>query len=298
MQGKNIPAIVLCGVAALFILVGIYSSSWATRKRGTRKLSVGTSEISYCRKGECRTQKFNPDRLRTRDKPMYLGGKAVFAWGVINVLLLLAVAVLLGLGHGSSHIPPRISLFTAMFSLLLGGVFLLLLMATVKGKPMMTPGFSFYIHNLGCIAGIIGSAMAWKKVAAVPGGMPGQPMPGQPMPDQAMPGQPMPGQPMPGQAMPGQPMPGQAMPGQPMPGQDPAVQAQAQAMPGQPMPGQPMPDQAMPGQPMPGQDPAVQAQAQAMAMAQAPAPCPTCGAAARWVPEFNRYYCDACQQYV
>ena len=269
MQGKNVPAIALCGAAALFILIGIFTTGWASRSRRGAKISVGTSEVKSCWRGECRTQKFDPDRMRRgEDKLVYLGGKAVFSWGIINVLLLIAGAVLLGLGHSASHIPPRISLFTAIFSLLLGAIFVVLIMATVKGKPMVTPGFSFYLHNLGCIAGIIGSAMGWKKVAATAaGGMPGQPMPGQPMP-----GQPGSGQPMPGQAMPGQPMPGQPLPGAaPM---DPAAQA-------------------------PAMDPAAQAPAMdPAAQAPAPAACQTCGAAARWVPEHNRHYCDTCQRYV
>jgi hypothetical protein len=69
---------------------------------------------------------------------------------------------------------------------------------------------------------------------------------------------------------------------------------------GQPMPGQPMPGQPMPGQPMPGQpmDPALLAQSAAAPAQAQPAACPTCGGAARWVPEHSRHYCDACQQYL
>ena len=287
MQGKNIPAIALFGTAALFVLIGSCSNGWVSASRRGRSVSIGTSEMKYCGRDDCRTKKFDPDRMRNRDKPMYLVGKALFSWGMINMLLFIACAVLLGLGHSSSHIPPRIALFTSAFSLLLGLMFVAVIMAQWRGKPIGTPGYSFFIHSIGCVAGIVGGVMGWKKVAAGAAAMAGQAFPGQPMPGQPMPGQPMPGQPMPGQApMAGQPMPGQA----PM---DPAMQAQAQA---------PM-DPALQAQAQAPMDPALQAQAQAPVMdpaaqAQAPAACQTCGGAARWVPEYSRNYCDACQQYV
>ncbi len=167
MSGKTITTLALCGVAALFVLTGIFTTSWVKASRRSSTFSIGLTESKSCYRGNCRTRSFDTERMRrTEDKLMALTGKAVFGWGMINVLLLAACALLIGLRNGASHIPCRIVLFTMILNLLLGVAFVTLLLLQAKGSFKPSPSWSFTLFQLGGIAGIVGAALGWKKLEA------------------------------------------------------------------------------------------------------------------------------------
>ena len=180
MSGRTITTIALCGVAALFVLTGVFTSSWVKSTRGESTWQVGLSQVKSCWRGECRTRKLDPDRMRRdEDKVLWAAGRATFLWGVINVLLLGACALLLGLRNRMAHIPARIALFTVILNLLLGAGFVVVLLLQAKGSIKPSPSWSFTFFQLGSIAGIVGAALGWRKLSAVDAPVPGMPMPPQ-----------------------------------------------------------------------------------------------------------------------
>jgi hypothetical protein len=187
------------------------------------------------------------------------GGRGIDFLIVIATFLFSFTAVILGIIAGVKLLKPVRTVLAVLVLSFAGAaaLFVIILLVKAGGGGGVKFGYAFYMFWLGAASAITASIMAMMRPRA---------------PMQMRPG--MPG--MPGMyGMPGQ-HPGMrpGMP-QPMYGQPPQ---QGYAPPGM----QPQPQPMQPQAPMP---------------AAQGAPCPTCQTPTMWVAQYNRWFCQRCNQY-
>ena len=308
------PAVIVLVVGVLFLLVGSFTKSWITASRGDNSMHFGlrTGEMceSYEGKSECKTVTYTDEmkHMKGKDIGMVIGGAIAAGWATLAAIMLGINAFLVFSGKGKKIFGVLGIVFTGIAFF---GMAIFLACVPEDLSKHASHGYSMFVFILGIGAAVAGSIMSFKEIAgggavgARPGayGQPGYgqpPMVGQqPMGGASGYGQPGAG---PGQSGYGQPPMGAPMGGQPGYGQQP--------MGGQPMGGQPgYGQQAMggqPGQPGYGQQPMGgqpqqaygQPQGAPQGGAQAAPACTRCGRPTTYVAQYQRYFCQSCNQYI
>lgn len=282
------PAVIVLVVGVLFLLVGSFTKSWITASRGDNSMHFGlrTGEMceSYEGKSECKTVTYTDEmkHMKGKDIGMVIGGAIAAGWATLAAIMLGINAFLVFSGKGKKIFGVLGIVFTGIAFF---GMAIFLACVPEDLSKHASHGYSMFVFILGIGAAVAGSIMSFKEVAGGGGAMArpmGAPGYGQP---------PMGGQPVygnaPGQSGYGQPMGGAPMGGQPGYGQ-------------QPMGGQPMGQPGYGQQPMGGQPQQAYGQPQGAPQGgpQAAPPCNRCGRPTTFVAQYQRYFCQSCNQYI
>ncbi len=270
MKPSPVPSILLFAATAL-LLVSLFGRGWYTAAEESFKMAAGPirSEVCFEASGDgmtCESSNILSDLGKGSMSPLRL---------VHLVFVLTAIAGMITGGIAAIFLLNKERSALALITLILLGVATLITLGTFfyamsKGGKSSLPSYGFFLYIVGAAASIVGSIMAMRR--------------GSPAPRQG------------GYAYP--PQGAQYGYGSP-PGypQGPGYPQQAPGYPPQ-APGYPpsQPAYAPPQQAPLAQPVAAPADAREAAPQQA-GPGHTCGASMTWVAQYNRWFCQRCNQY-
>ncbi len=174
MQGKHVAGIVLCGLAAVMLLIGGLTKTWWNAEKGPVQFGVGLNGISQCVKGECRTQSFaKVGKLEGADKAwVTIGRITFFATFAAALSLMLTVGMgAAGKATGGPVSPSSISAALSVIMLLGGIAFLALVPDPISNVMKAADGgvsYAAFLHLGGSIMGTAGSVMFMGGAGAPP----------------------------------------------------------------------------------------------------------------------------------
>jgi hypothetical protein len=278
MNPKGIAVVLIVG--GLLLGVGAFTRSWFTASRGESSFNIGVRGISACRdSGNCKDffilEEIDKAK-RGKDVAFQISGFGAFLFGMIAAVLALINGLLaLSKGASSSLVKPTI---------ILGGiatVFALTFIGTKsEGNIELGMGYSPILFFGGFIAAVVGSI----KAVGAPGAAAAHGHHGHGQHPQGY------GQPQQGYGQ--QPQQGYGQQPQQGYGQQPQQGYGQQQQPQQGY-GQ-QPQQGYGQQPQQGYgQPPQQAQPQQAAPA-----CQRCGRPSTYVAQYQRYFCNSCNQYL
>lgn len=166
MPGKQVAGIVLCGLAAVCLLLGGLTKQWWSAEKDDKQWGIGLAGESRCSDSGCGSRSFErvSERAPTRVKAWVTVGRITY-FATFAVVLALVLTLGMGIAGKASGGPVSASGISTILSaiLLVGALAFVILFPEElsKGLKIVDGGMSYaaFLHMGGSVMGIVGSIM-------------------------------------------------------------------------------------------------------------------------------------------